>query len=106
MIPAAMENKNDVFITDQGSNRDSRSRALRVRRAVPTLFFAPVAVSPDLAAAGPGPPGTIGIGSVDGPLVSVPAEAFSGAPASVPGARASGVRNIGVPAGPGLAGSL
>jgi len=37
MMPAAMENRNEVFITDHGSSRDSRSRALRVRRATPTL---------------------------------------------------------------------
>src|ERR671912_2257669 len=37
MMPAAMENRNDVFITDHGSNRDSRSRAFRVRRATPAL---------------------------------------------------------------------
>ena len=41
MMPAAIENRKEVFITDQGSNRDSRSRALRVRRATPTLGFAP-----------------------------------------------------------------
>src|SRR5690606_20368748 len=32
-IPAEIENRNEVFITDQGSSRDSRSRAFRVRRA-------------------------------------------------------------------------
>src|SRR6187549_128250 len=37
MIPAAIENRNEVFITDQGSSRDRRSRALRVRRATPTF---------------------------------------------------------------------
>jgi len=37
MMPAAMENRNEVFITDHGSSRDSRSRALRVRRATPTF---------------------------------------------------------------------
>src|SRR6185437_15798969 len=37
MMPAAMENRNDVFITDHGSSRDSRSRALRVRCGVPAL---------------------------------------------------------------------
>src|SRR3954471_4091833 len=35
MMPAAMENRNDVFITDHGSSRDSRRRAFRVRRATP-----------------------------------------------------------------------
>src|SRR6476469_2513473 len=44
MMPAAMENRKDVFITDHGSSRDSRSRALRVRRGVPTFaFVAPAA---------------------------------------------------------------
>src|SRR5919112_612827 len=37
MMPAAMENRNEVFITDQGSSRDSRSRALRVRRGMPAF---------------------------------------------------------------------
>jgi hypothetical protein len=37
MMPAAIENRNEVFITDQGSSRDSRSLAFRVRRATPTL---------------------------------------------------------------------
>src|SRR4051794_19126334 len=37
MMPAAIENRNEVFITDQGSSRDSRRRALRVRRAAPGL---------------------------------------------------------------------
>ena len=41
MIPAAIENRNDVFITDHGSNRESRSRAFRVLRATPTFDFAP-----------------------------------------------------------------
>jgi hypothetical protein len=40
MMPAAIENRNEVFITDQGSSRDSRSLAFRVRRATPTLGFA------------------------------------------------------------------
>src|SRR5580765_7623949 len=31
-MPPANENRNAVFITDHGSTRDSRSRALRVRR--------------------------------------------------------------------------
>src|ERR671912_660768 len=53
MMPAAMENRNDVFITDHGSNRDSRNRALRVRRAVPGfgLVLAESFSAPDLAAA-------------------------------------------------------
>ena len=32
ITPKAIENRKDVFITDQGSMRDNRSRALRVRR--------------------------------------------------------------------------
>src|ERR1700712_4246683 len=97
MMPAAMENRNEVFITDHGSSRDSRSRALRVRRAVPTLLLFPACVSADLPAPESGPPGTIGMGSVDGPLVSGAPVGLPGAPGPVPGARASGVRNIGVP---------
>src|SRR4051794_34627211 len=63
MMPAAMEKSSAVFMTDQGSTRDSRRRALRVRRAAPTLGLgAPVgagagttgtAVAP---ATGPGAP--------------------------------------------------
>ena len=45
MMPAAMENRNDVFITDQGSSRDSRSRAFRVRRAIPALALLAGSVS-------------------------------------------------------------
>ena len=45
MMPAAIENRNEVFITDHGSSRDSRSRAFRVRRATPTFGLWPVAVS-------------------------------------------------------------
>src|SRR5918995_5007820 len=37
MMPAAMENRNDVFTTGQGSTRESGSRAFRVRRATPAL---------------------------------------------------------------------
>ena len=33
MIPNAIENRNDVFITDHGSTFDRRRRALRVRRS-------------------------------------------------------------------------
>src|SRR5215207_7600013 len=53
MMPAAMENRNDVFITDHGSNRDSRNRALRVRRAAPGfgLVLAESFSAPDFAAA-------------------------------------------------------
>src|ERR671910_899745 len=53
MMPAAMENRNDVFITDHGSNRDSRNRALRVRRAAPGfgLVLAESISAPDFAAA-------------------------------------------------------
>ena len=32
-MPAAIEKRNDVFITDHGSSRDNRSLALRVRRS-------------------------------------------------------------------------
>jgi hypothetical protein len=39
-MPAAIEKRKDVFITDHGSSRDSRSLAFRVRRATPTLGFA------------------------------------------------------------------
>jgi len=41
MIPKAMENKNVVFITDQGSTREMRNLALRVRRASPTFDSLP-----------------------------------------------------------------
>src|SRR5918994_2096089 len=53
MMPAAMENRNDVFITDHGSSRDSRNRALRVRRAAPGfgLVLAESFSAPDFAAA-------------------------------------------------------
>jgi|SRR5215211_2651316 len=53
MMPAAMENRNDVFITDHGSIRDSRNRAFRVRRAVPGLglLWAASFSAPDRAAA-------------------------------------------------------
>src|SRR3954470_6619213 len=40
MMPAAIEKSSAVFMTDHGSTRDRRSRALRVRRATPTLGFA------------------------------------------------------------------
>ena len=43
MMPAAIENRNDVFITDHGSRRDSRNRALRVRRATPAFPTGPAA---------------------------------------------------------------
>ena len=66
MMPAAIENRNDVFITDQGSSRDSRSRALRVRRATPALVLLPV-------------------DSRSGPVVS----AAVGAPAVAPAATAA-----------------
>jgi len=48
-----MENRNDVFITDHGSIRDSRNRAFRVRRAVPGLglLWAASFSAPDRAAA-------------------------------------------------------
>src|SRR5919112_2118510 len=53
MMPAAMENRNDVFITDHGSIRDSRNRAFRVRRATPGLglVFAESFSAPAFAAA-------------------------------------------------------
>src|SRR5215208_1683891 len=53
MMPAAMENMNDVFITDHGSSRDSRNRAFRVRRAIPGfgLAFVDSISAPDFAAA-------------------------------------------------------
>jgi len=57
MMPAAIENRNDVFITDHGSNRDNRSRAFRVRRATPTLVFAAGCTSEAPAGAA----GTIGV---------------------------------------------
>ena len=41
MIPKAMENRNVVFITDQGSMREMRSLALRVRRTSPTFESLP-----------------------------------------------------------------
>src|SRR5829696_9023227 len=94
MMPAAMENRNDVFITDHGSSRDSRSRALRVRRAMPALGLpvdstsgpvvsaafgpaapaAPIAVAPAAGrtpgAAAPGAPGPTGwLGAVAGAAV-------------------------------------
>jgi hypothetical protein len=52
-MPAAMENMNDVFITDHGSSRDSRNRAFRVRRASPGfgLVFVDSLSAPDFAAA-------------------------------------------------------
>ncbi len=34
MIPAAIENRNVVFAADQGSTRETRNRAPRVRRDV------------------------------------------------------------------------
>src|SRR3954449_1541908 len=52
MMPAAMEKSSAVFITDHGSRRDSRSRALRVRRAVPTLGLAVTSGCAVAAAAG------------------------------------------------------
>jgi hypothetical protein len=60
MIPAAIEKRNEVFITDHGSSRDSRNRAFRVRRAVPALARAAVAGRTDEAAAAEAatPPGT------------------------------------------------
>jgi hypothetical protein len=82
MMPAAMENRNEVFITDQGSSRDSRSRALRVRRATPAFGLAaartsgltPVDPAPDTPGtaptagssptpAAPGAPGAPGVTS-------------------------------------------
>ena len=53
MMPAAIENRNDVFITDQGSNRDSLNRAFRVRRAIPGfgLVLVDNFSAPDFAAA-------------------------------------------------------
>src|SRR3954463_3055264 len=71
MMPAAIENRNEVFITDQGSSRLSRRRALRVRRLALGLGFAPATGSglleaeatpvptaaPTLAGIRPAPPG-------------------------------------------------
>src|SRR3954464_13426965 len=65
MMPAAIENRNDVFMTDHGSSRDSRSRALRVRRATPALGFALSA-----ALGGAGVTGTTGSTAVLGPAMS------------------------------------
>src|SRR6185312_14512736 len=74
MMPAAMENRNDVFITDHGSSRDSLNRALRVRRATPGFGFG----APSGASAEPysgansgtgGCPSTAGMTAVDGPAV-------------------------------------
>jgi len=50
-MPAAIENMKDVFITDHGSSRDSRSRAFRVPRAAPALGLAALAGSDGAAAA-------------------------------------------------------
>ena len=45
MMPAAIENRNEVFITDHGSSRDSRSRALRVRRGAPAFALSAASAS-------------------------------------------------------------
>src|SRR5690349_1676103 len=68
MMPAAMEKRNDVFITDHGSSRDSRRRALRVRRGFPARALAAAELSGALAAAGAA--GTAGSTAVLGPAVA------------------------------------
>src|SRR5215210_8602147 len=80
MMPAAMENRNEVFITDQGSSRDSLSRALRMRLGMPALGLAaarvsePTAVDPAPDTAGPGmtpagpTAGPPGVTSGEGPV--------------------------------------
>ena len=68
MMPAAMENRNEVFITDHGSSRDSRSRAFRVRRAPPARALAAADVSAGLGATTAA--GTAGRTAVLGPAVS------------------------------------
>src|SRR6476469_2307217 len=70
MMPAAMENRNEVFITDHGSSRDSRRRALRVRRGVPTLGFGPGSGSASCACGKSGAfwPSTTGMTAVCGPV--------------------------------------
>src|SRR3712207_5478788 len=64
MMPAAIENRNDVFITDHGSNRDSRSRALRVRRGIPA-FGLPAARASGATAVDPTPDAP-GVGTANG----------------------------------------
>jgi hypothetical protein len=55
-MPAAIEKRKDVFITDHGSSRDNRSLALRVRRATPTFglaaWWASVSVNSEPAGTG------------------------------------------------------
>src|SRR4051794_2688859 len=95
MMPAAIENRNEVFITDQGSSRLSRRRALRVRRVAVDLGFGPATGSglpeaeaapvptaaPTLAGIGPAPPGRTAGGWVE-------PDALEGAPTRFCGAAA------------------
>jgi hypothetical protein len=63
MIPKAIENRNDVFITDQGSTRERRRRAFRVRRRLDDFAFG-AAATPDAEAADTGAAGTAGLVAV------------------------------------------
>jgi hypothetical protein len=64
MIPKAIENRNDVFITDHGSTRERRRRAFRVRRMLDDFAFGAVAATADAEAADTGAAGTAGVVAV------------------------------------------
>jgi hypothetical protein len=64
MIPKAIENRNDVFITDHGSTRERRRRAFRVRRMLDDFAFGAVVATADAEAADTGAAGTAGVVAV------------------------------------------
>jgi hypothetical protein len=94
MIPKAIENRNDVFITDQGSTRERRRRAFLVRRRLDDFGFGAVAAAANAEAAATGTAGAVAVvrklsgaeskageenGSKAGPSGLTDASGFSGA---------------------------